>query len=67
MKKSITDSFLQLKDKKIIHVEVHGINSVSLKTEDCKIYRIETVCVLPSLGLYGMEVIEDERFYTPLI
>jgi hypothetical protein len=59
MENSIANSFLQLKDKKIIHVEVHGINSVSLKTEDGN-YRIEIVCVLPNLGLYGMEVIPED-------
>jgi hypothetical protein len=52
-------TFLQLEGKKIARVHLHGINCVTLETECGERYMIETVCVLPTLGLYGMEVTKE--------
>ena len=58
MKTGSIESFIQLKDKKIVNVHVHGINSVSLETEDGKWFLVETECIQSSLHLYGMRVYE---------
>lgn len=56
-----TDTFSMLEGKTIKTVRIHGVNCVSFETEDGKFFMAETVCVLPTLGLYGMEMSETTK------
>lgn len=55
---NITDSFKKLEGKTIKKVEILGVNFVTLEMEDGSLYSVETICVLPSLNLSGIEVID---------
>ena len=50
--------FVSIEGKKIIRFHVLGVNCVGFEVEDGKCFVIETVCVQPSLGIYGMEITE---------
>jgi hypothetical protein len=56
-----TNTFKMLQGRTIKRVHLHGINCVTLETTDGKWFRVETVCILPSLGVYGMEVVETNE------
>lgn len=55
------DFMKQLEGKTIAKVRIHGVNCASVETTDGKFYMVSTVCVLPTLSLYGIDVEEVSR------
>ena len=49
------NTFYHLEGKTIAKVRLHGVNCVSVETTDGHFYMVETICVLPSLQLHGVE------------
>lgn len=55
------ENFIKLEGKKIVKAHVHGVGCVTLETDTGEFFMIETECVIPSLGLYGMTVTETTK------
>lgn len=61
MNQESIESLSQLEGKTIAKIRCHGINSMSVETTEGRFYMVNTVCILPSVRLYGLEAEEVTR------